>query len=711
MAPKTLPADFDGWDDAPPQDSTVAQKQQAARAVREARAPSWAQAFAPSTSAALASGKNPLQDAATLAAPLKDLAALPANIAAGLLGFGGSSPGEGGLATREAMAGAPTSPYAETQNQRVVGGLALAGSALGGPFLRAVPAAAQAAIPEGASTLAALASRGGTMAKNAGRLVGAGVAESVPAAAYQAATGDVGGGLASLALGGALRPLSGLPKAAPAAADMVERTAGALSGVPGHELAAIGPLGMSAYGREVKAAAGNPNAAYDLGQKLADRIKNFDQYLPNAADVDAMVAKLPPIKANDITAALERSKVGMKSPADASSFSYRFSSKKDPMSDWGHAMFADDRNAVSGIYGKNEFHVGKNDLADVKSIEGKIRSAWSKADLSRTMNATDARTFEGLSADEVVDQLVHVKDIVSSAKGYDSPLVSWLYEDVIEPMGLKGIKTPDGAVVFDPSIIKAGSAEPKITYATPADKATDDAIGQLVDMVNKSADANGNIPATLARQIKQRYDAAVGDAFGKESSAYVTALKNGRHDIAKALENAAEESGIPEYKQAMQDYTRRLSAVDKISSQLGATDATRRARAESFVSNLYGKNKTQQQKNMADLADILGEDFAQQAKAIGTAKVAMPGGALPIFPTQTTGRSMLGLGAAGSLASGSGALAGAPIAALSSPMLASVAIPAARGLANFATGPTADRATLASLASLRAYLQAENAQQ
>lgn len=541
------------------QDSTVAQKQRAAQTQREARDPGWMRAIFPNLSAA---GEGPIQSLAGMKAGFKDAAALPANLISGALGFAGSAPGEGGLATREAMAGVPVSPYAETQNQRVVGGLALAGSALGGPFLRAIPAAAQAAIPEGASTLAALASRGGTMAKNAGRLVGAGVVESAPAAAYQAATGDVGGGLASLALGGALRPLSGLPKAAPGAADMVERTAGALSGVPGHELAAIGPLGMSAYGREVKAAAGSPNAAYDLGQKLADRIKNFDQYLPNAADVDAMVAKLPPIKANDITTALEKSKTALSSGA----------------------------------------------------------------------------------------------------------------------------------------------------YATPADKATDDAIGQLVDMVNKAADKDGKIPAALARQIKQRYDAAVGDAFGKESSAYVTALKNGRHDIAKALENAAEESGIPEYKQAMQDYTRRLSAVDKISSQLGATDATRRARAESFVSNLYGKNKTQQQKNMADLADILGEDFAQQAQAIGTAKVAMPGGSLPIFPTHTTGRSMLGLGAAGSVASGGGgALAGLPIAAMSSPMLASGLVAGSRGLANLAGSPAMDRATLASLAGLRAYLQAENA--
>lgn len=560
MAPKTLPANFDGWDAAPPQDSTVAQKQQAAQAKREASDPGWMGAIFPNLTAA---GEGPTQSAKGMAAGFKDLAALPANIASGALGFLGSAPGEGGLATREAMAGAPVSPYAETQNQRVVGGLALAGSALGGPFLRMVPASVAANLPEGASALAGIANRAAPMAKNLGRLAGAGVVESLPAAAYQAATGDVGGGLASLAIGGALRPLSGLPKAAPGAADMVERTAGALSGVPGHELAAIGPFGMSAYGREVKAAAGNPNAAYDLGQKLADRIKNFDQYLPNAAEVNAMVEKLPPIKANDITAALEKSKTALSNGA----------------------------------------------------------------------------------------------------------------------------------------------------YATPADKATDDAIQQLADMVNKAADKDGKIPATLARQIKQRYDAAVGDAFGKESSAYVTALKNGRHDIAKALESAAEESGVPEYQQAMKDYTRRLSAVDKISSQLGATDATRRARAESFVSNLYGKNKTQQQKNLADLADILGEDFAQQAQAIGTAKVAMPGGALPIFPTHTTGRSMLGLGAAGSVASGGGgALAGIPIAAMSSPMLASGLVAGSRGLANLAGSPAMDRATLASLASLRAYLQAENAQ-
>lgn len=649
-------------DDAP-QDSTVAQRQQAARTAREARAPSWTQAFAPSTSAALASGKNPLQDAATLTAPLKDLAALPANIAAGALGFLGSAPGEGGLATREAMAGAPISPYAETQNQRVVGGLALAGTALGAPFLRAVPAATQVAIPEGASTLAALASRGGTMAKNAGRLVGAGVVESAPAAAYQAATGDVGGGLASLALGGALRPLSGLPKAAPAAADVVERTAGALSGVPGHELAAIGPMGMSAYGREVKAAAGNPNAAYDLGQKLVDRMKNFDQYLPNAEMVDEMVSKLPPIDSKKIIATLENAKTAIR----------------------------------------------------IKGTPGTKTTATAEVFGSPTKAAAQARKGR---LQEVAPEFMQI-----GGPGELVPFSNIAPGYKRQPAGLLGMDEKGlPAIRKNPQVIPDAEPIGSTTYtqttkgtkgrefnATPEGAATDAKIDQVISLLNQAADKDGNIPAYVARMIKQQYDAAVGDAFGKESSAYISALKSARHDIAKSLEAAAEESGIPEYALAMKDYTRKYSALDKIADQLGGSETTRRARAESFVSNLYGKNKAQQQKNMADLADILGEDFAQQAKAIGTAKVAMPGGALPIFPTQTTGRSMLGLGAAGSLATGGGALAGAPIAALSSPMLASMAIPAARGLANFATSPTADRATLASLASLRAYLQAENA--
>jgi hypothetical protein len=137
-----------------------------------------------------------------------------------------------------------------------------------------------------------------------------------------------------------------------------------------------------------------------------------------------------------------------------------------------------------------------------------------------------------------------------------------------------------------------------------------------------------------------------------------------------------------------------------------------RGRVESYISNLGGVNKTEARKAFADLADIMGEDFSAQAQAIATAKRAMPGGSLPIFPTHTTGRSLLGLNAMTAVGSGGGsALASIPLAALSSPLLASGAIAGTRGLANLAGTKPATYAGLAGLAALRAELQAENARQ
>ena len=644
-------------------DSTVAQKQQAAQAKREASDPGWMGAIFPNLTAA---GEGPTQSAKGMAAGFKDLAALPANIASGALGFLGSAPGEGGLATREAMAGAPVSPYAETQNQRVVGGLALAGSALGGPFLRMVPASVAANLPEGASALAGIANRAAPMAKNLGRLAGAGVVESLPAAAYQAATGDVSGGLASLALGGALRPLSGLPKVAPGAADFVEKTAGAMSGVPGHLLQEIGPMGSSAFGQRVKAVAGKNAPADELGQTLIDRIKNFDQYLPNAAEVDEMVKKLPPVDVKRIISALEGSKNAIRIKGTPS------------VNTTGTAE-------VFGIPSKGSISAGKGQFQEVSP---EFLQLGGPGDLVPYSNI---------------------------APGYKR-----------QPAGLLGMDEKGlPAIRKNPQVIPDAESLGETTYSqttpgtkgktvnvTPEAVAADRKIDQVISLLKSTADKDGKVPAYVARMIKQQYDNAVGDAWGKESSSYITALKNARHDIAKSLEEAAAESGVPEYSLAMKEYTRKLSAVDKVAKHLGKSEATQRERVESMISNLYGANKTERQRNFKELSDIMGEDFAEQARAIGAAKLAMPGGSLPLFPTQWTGRSMLGASALGGATQAGvpGLVAGIPIAAMSSPIAASFTIPAAHGLASLANSKAGSAATLASLASLRAYLQAENAQ-
>lgn len=180
---------------------------------------------------------------------------------------------------------------------------------------------------------------------------------------------------------------------------------------------------------------------------------------------------------------------------------FRFTNKQNPMSDFGHAMFAKNRDAVSGVYGKNEFTVKGNDLVDVNDLKSAIKEAWENRDLSRSMNATDAKYYDQLTANDIIDELTNIDDIVNSAKGYDDKsLTQWFYDAVVEPKGIKGIKTSDGAVVFDESIIndvsRYGNTEPVLESMEIALKDARKLRSMLADMaayekgVNKIAGQN-----------------------------------------------------------------------------------------------------------------------------------------------------------------------------------------------------------------------------
>ena len=62
------------------------------------------------------------------------------------------------------------------------------------------------------------------------------------------------------------------------------------------------------------------------------------------------------------------------------------------------------------------------------------------------------------------------------------------------------------------------------------------------------------------------------------------------------MKKAAEASGNPEYVDAMKNWHDKINKLDKLKSFLGKNATTRGNRAESFVANLFNKNKTQQQK-------------------------------------------------------------------------------------------------------------------
>jgi len=199
------------------------------------------------------------------------------------------------------------------------------------------------------------------------------------------------------------------------------------------------------------------------------------------------------------------------------------------------------------------------------------------------------------------------------------------------------------------------------------------------------------IPAKEFRKIRMEFDNIIGDGFGKHSSKYISALKKGRHVMAQELRETAKESGVDEFVQAMDQYHDVLTKVDDVNRYLGKTAKGRADRAETFVSTLFGKNKTQRRKALSELEKVFGKDFLREAKLTKLASEFGEEGVPGVMPRHMTGKSLLGLQAAGltGLGLGGGALgasAGAPFLLASSPAASTrVIMPAARALGKAGT--------------------------
>lgn len=131
--------------------------------------------------------------------------------------------------------------------------------------------------------------------------------------------------------------------------------------------------------------------------------------------------------------------------------SYRFTNQQNVMSDWGHAMFADDRSMVEH-YGEKEYTVDHQDLVAFEAIREEM-----KAQLQDDIESGAAYDFFSdvelaYGVDAIVDSY-NPDDIVDGAEAYDnSSFLGWLCERFLTE-DIRGIKTRNGAVVFDEEII------------------------------------------------------------------------------------------------------------------------------------------------------------------------------------------------------------------------------------------------------------------
>lgn len=128
---------------------------------------------------------------------------------------------------------------------------------------------------------------------------------------------------------------------------------------------------------------------------------------------------------------------------------YRRSVSTNPMSDWGHAMFAENQDSILS-YGENEFTYNGEHGVELSSLHDIIVSEWEKAQ----ENFMCPVGFDDIEAEEIYSEF-NPEDIVMSAGAWDcAELIAWFCDNIAIPNDIQAVITCDGAIVFDSSLIQ-----------------------------------------------------------------------------------------------------------------------------------------------------------------------------------------------------------------------------------------------------------------
>ena len=115
----------------------------------------------------------------------------------------------------------------------------------------------------------------------------------------------------------------------------------------------------------------------------------------------------------------------------------------------GYMMFSDNPDRITS-YGKNQF------VFD--DVSGKTIDATDKAflkDVIKALRSDPALLGQYGGRAAPLAREANPRDIVESAGTWDAPaLVEKIYQMAIQPKGIQAVRTRDGAIVFDPSLVR-----------------------------------------------------------------------------------------------------------------------------------------------------------------------------------------------------------------------------------------------------------------
>ncbi|MDO4775819.1 MAG: hypothetical protein Q4A06_00035 [Cardiobacteriaceae bacterium] len=149
--------------------------------------------------------------------------------------------------------------------------------------------------------------------------------------------------------------------------------------------------------------------------------------------------------------------------------SYRRNNRDVPYNDAPHMMFADDKYSIEH-YGDKLWVLDDDAGNRINASSEEFRSAMRAWIEDNMHNLRDAGYFYGEDAESFIEQLLdesNPEDIVDSAGFWDigeNWILNSVWEDVFEPHGWNVLETSDGAIVFDPDVVRAATEEEAEVY-------------------------------------------------------------------------------------------------------------------------------------------------------------------------------------------------------------------------------------------------------
>lgn len=172
------------------------------------------------------------------------------------------------------------------------------------------------------------------------------------------------------------------------------------------------------------------------------------------------MGKLSKLIGDEVKQILDMSDAARMQRAKEQGFEYARASQSDksPINKGvGYAMFKKSDDPISEAedlsrsYGSGKWVASGKGSVDVKDIQKDIIKTMRSRGITSEYGATGASIARTANPDDIVD----------SAGLWDNPdFVSAVWEDVIEPKGIRSIRTNDGLIVFDDSsdIVRSASA-------------------------------------------------------------------------------------------------------------------------------------------------------------------------------------------------------------------------------------------------------------